>query len=124
VPSALGPLELHLFIGGPNDKVHMASYADYPAGSVTKDNQRQVIEGARNGVARSIKGKVVSEKKVTLGKSKVEGSDFFVEGEKVNLRVRIFLKGDRLYQVTAAAAGDWAKSDAATKFLDSFAIKD
>ena len=54
-----------------------------------------------------------------------------IEGEfektKAFSRTRIFLKGNRLYQVIASevgGAGDWAKSDAVTEYLDSFQIEE
>jgi hypothetical protein len=67
---------------------------------------------------------VKSKKDITLGKQKTDGREFLIEYPKGCCRLRIFLRGDRLYQVgVVSPSKDWTASDAVTQFLDSFEIR-
>jgi hypothetical protein len=125
-PSAVGQLEVNLFLVDLNDKAFIASYTDYPKGTVTDANRQAVLDGVRNGNVKGGKGKLASETKITVGKEKLEGRELLIEKADIKgfYRARILIRGDRLYQVIAIGAGDWAKTDTVTKYLDSFELEE
>ena len=123
-PTVAGTLDVHLFIVDQKDRGFIASYTDYPKGSVTDANRQMTLDNVRDGNAKGVKGKLASEKKITLGKKKLEGREVLIvlPGGSTVYRARIFLAGDRLYQVVVIGPEMFAKSKAANAYLDSFQI--
>jgi len=124
--SDIGELQVHLFIVDQKERGFIASYTDYPNGSVTDQTRQKVLDACRDGNVKGVKGKLASEKKITLGEKKHEGRELLIElpGGKATYRARIFLVGDRLYQVIAIGPDDFARSQAVTDYLDSFQVKE
>lgn len=124
-PTDLGQIDVHIFLVDLKDRAFLTSYNDYPNGTVTPDTRKTILDGVIEGNAKGSKGKVLEQKVVTTGKKeKLEGREVLIEMENIKgfYRARVYLKGDRLYQVVALGAGDWAKSDEVTKYLDSFEL--
>ena len=123
VPTDAGQLELHIFVLDQKDRAYLVTYSDYPAGTV-KDNADKVLTGVVEGNAKSLKGKVASEEKITIGKKKYPGREIRIEmdDKKGLYRARVYLVGDRLYQVVALGPDEFAKGKAVDDYLKSFAI--
>lgn len=120
-----GEVKIHLFLVDQKDRAYIVTYSDYPAGTVGA-NADKVLGGVAAGNVKSLKGKLASEEKITIGKNKHPGRDIRVEmPEKKGLyRAHIFLVGDRLYQVVALGPDEFAKSKAVDDYLKSFAIEE
>ena len=85
-----------------------------------------MLDGARDGAVKNVKAKLTRSREVTLD-GKYPGREFtatFTQPVKGQLRARIFLAGNRLYQVFVVGAdeGGAVGSAEATAFLDSFAV--
>ncbi len=124
VKTDVGELDLHSFLVDQNDRAMVVMYSDYPAGSVGAANADKVLAGCIEGNVKSLKGKLASEEKITTGKAKHVGREIRIEmpDKKGIYRARLFLVGDRLYQVVALGPDDFAKGKAVDAFLNSFAI--
>ena len=75
-------------------------------------------------MARSVQGRVSSEKKISLGNTKYPGRDIVVTmGQPKGLmHNRIYLVDGRLYQVMVLGTKAFTESREARQVLDSFAL--
>ena len=123
VMTDVGELDLHAFIVDQQDRAMVVMYSDYPPGSVG-GNTDKVLNGCIEGNVKALKGKLLTEEKITLGKAKHAGREIRIEmpDKKSIYRARIYLVGDRLYQVVVLGPDDFAKGKAVEDFLKSFAI--
>lgn len=79
------------------------------------------LENSRKAAEESLKGKLLSEKKITLGKH--PGLEFQVESAKLGVyRSRIYIADGRMYQVTVMGPKEVATSPTADEFLKSFKL--
>jgi hypothetical protein len=116
--------DVHLFQIADGDHEYAVSYTDLPPGSVEDADHQWLLDGASRGSAAAVQGQVAEAKKITLGKPPVDGLDFRIEYPKGYGRMRLFVKGDRMYQVgVLSKSKEWITSDAVTKYLDSFEIR-
>lgn len=122
VKTAAGEVEAHLFLVNQKDGTLLVSYSDYPA--VAADGVEKVLAGVVEGNVKSLKGKLASEEKITLGTKKHPGREIRVEvpDSKRLYRAKLFLVGNRLYQVVVLGSDEFAKSKPVEDFLKSFAI--
>lgn len=121
-----GEVEVHLFTVDQKDRAYIVSYTDYPPGRLDPDAEK-VLAGVIDGNAKSLKGKVVADEKITIGKKKYPGHEIKIEfgGEKKSLyRARVYLVGARLYQVVALGPDEFAKSKAVDDYLKSFVLEE
>ena len=128
VATSAGECELrgYYVLGDIKDTLYLTTYFDLPKGTITDANRQTIFDERREADVKSAKGKLITEKKITLGEKKIEGREYLIERPAVkgHDRGRIYIKGDRVYQVYAVGPGDWAKSNAVTKYLDSFEIEE
>ena len=124
VKTSLGELEVHLYIVDQKDRGFITGTTDYPKGSIKDENREKMMDGARDGNVKSMKGKLLSEKKVTLGKKKHQGRELLIEMPAIKgvYRSRLFLVGDRLYQIVALWPEEFVKSKETTAYMDSFKL--
>jgi len=94
-------------------------YNDYPD-AVAQGNPQDMLGRVKDGT-KGTSGKELADKEITLGK--VPGRDFLLDKEGQFYRARIYLDGNRLYQVIVSGAKkDEVTGATADKFLDSFEI--
>jgi hypothetical protein len=123
VPSALGELTLHNFLLETHQgkAAWIVTSTDYPAGTVKADNQDAILDGVVKGAAQGVKGKLISSSKTTLDKNPGR----VMQADVPNLGVyhsRMYLVGDRLYQIVVLGPKDLATGAEAKKYLDSFKL--
>lgn len=124
VPSALGELTLKNFVVETHKgkAAWLISCTDYPAGTVKADNQDAILDAGASGAAQGVKGKLINQTKIMLDK-KYPGRAIQVDAPNFGLYVsRIYLVGDRLYQIVVLGPKDVATSPEATKYLESFKL--
>jgi len=124
IDTALGPIDLHLFVFSPDPNiVYIASYADYPEDVIKKSDSEKMLNGARDGAVKNINGKLDREKKITIDKH--PGRDISIVADQAMARVRMYLVDARLYQVILVSTSkESVTSKDAEKFLDSFKLAD
>jgi hypothetical protein len=106
------------------DGAYLANFTDIPGAA--KDSAEMIdkrLDGARDGAAGSVGGKVVKEEKITLDK-KYPGREIQIElpGDKGLLRARYYWVEGRLYQTIVVGTKAFVGGDDTKKFLDSFAL--
>jgi len=118
-------IELRLFAVNQKDKerAFVVSYSDYPKDKIGADREKFVAERIEGNVS-NLKGKVVSNEKLTLGKGKFPGREVRVElAEKKQLyRARAYLAGERVYQVVLLGSDEFVKGKEADDYFASFAV--
>jgi hypothetical protein len=78
------------------------TYNDYPESVVAKLSQAKLLGAAKDGLVYQSKGHLAGERPFRMGK--VSGSDLEIAGgDGMHYLVRMFLVGNRLYQLTAMA---------------------
>ncbi len=111
--------------------VVMVGYADLPAGTVTSENTKAILDGGRDSSVAAVRGTLRSEKDVTLGT--YPGRELVVEAPVTDptvrgalVRARAHLVKDRLYyiQVIRERPDDpnAPEPELVQKALDSFRI--
>jgi len=120
----VGPIDLHLFIFSPDSNTaYMASYGDYPEEIIKNSNSDKMLNGSRDGIVKSINGKLDREKKITIDKH--PGRDITIVTDKAAVHERLYLVNCRLYQlVVASTSKEFVAGKDAEKFLDSYKLTD
>ena len=123
--SAAGKLSFTRFTYEDGDTGLLVIYCDYPPKLRKEKGAEKILDDARDGCVEKAKGKLTDEKKRTIGKDKEPGRELLIqlpdEG-KPYFRSRMYLVGDRLYQVIVVGPEKYATGKDADAFLDSFKL--
>lgn len=115
----VGTLEAKMFMLEMPSAFYAMAYVDYPKDAVAKGAPDELLNGARDGAVGNVKGKLVSETKITMNGA--PGRELRIEAPgDLNLTARIYLVNQRLYQVLVVAPKAKEGEAEAKKFLDSF----
>lgn len=96
-------------------------FSDYPPEVFKTGTDDKRLDNARDGAVLSAKGKLKSEKKITLGNA--PGRELLIESEsRGSVRTRLYAVKNRLYQAMVVGPRKLVDSKEAAKFLDSFQI--
>ncbi len=121
VPTAAGPITMNTYMFQAGACVQGAIYADYPPAVLQKASKSAMLDGARDGAVRNVNGTLVNEREIAYLKH--PGRELRIDiGNRLWLLGRIFLVGNRLYQVTVIGPKDQFPEEEAKKFLQSFAL--
>jgi hypothetical protein len=112
----------HIFVLDRKPTAYLVAYLiDSKLSKAGADDIARTLEKARKSVEVGFKGKLLSEKKITLDKH--PGIEFQLEAPAAGIyRSRAFVANDRLYQVTVLGPKDVVTSAEADKILDSFKL--
>jgi hypothetical protein len=119
--------DLHVFSAeqksGGGAVAYVVTYLDYPKGTIDADKDKFLAGVVERNVG-ILKGKVAAEEKVALGKAKHPGRDVRVDlpDKKQLYRARVFLVGDRVYQVVVLGPEEIIKGKEIDEFLASFKV--
>jgi hypothetical protein len=81
------------------------------------------LENGRKAAEKSLNGKLLNQKKVSLGK--YQGLEFLIESAKQGVyRSRVYIVDGRMYQVTILGPKDVATSKTADEYLESFKLRE
>ncbi|MBA3453314.1 MAG: hypothetical protein H0T42_09510 [Deltaproteobacteria bacterium] len=119
--TAAGPIKLWQasVIGG--TKAYFVSYSDLPK-STWKGDPKTMLEGARDGAAKRVQGKVVTDRELKLA-DRYPGREFKVlVGDKLELTQRVYLVKHRLYQVNMGCMVKGCTEAEVQEYLDSFKL--
>jgi hypothetical protein len=116
-------LDLHVVSVEQKDRAFVVTYLDYPKGTVGDDKDKFLAGVVERNVGL-LKGKVSAEEKITLGKDKHPGRDVKVDmpDKKQLYRARVFLVGDRVYQIVALGPEEFVKGKEVDAYFDSFKV--
>lgn len=121
VKTATGQLDVHMLVAeGRDEALYAVSYSDFPEAEVKRNTVAKRLDNARDGAVSSARGKLRSEKSITLDNH--PGREIVVEKDgAVVAKMRIYVINNRLYQVMALCNGAGSSKDAGI-FMDSFRL--
>lgn len=105
-----------------NGASFVVSYADYPAGSLSRKSPDQAFQDIVDGTVGNVQGTLRSADPISLGATAGRVVLIDVPAQNVAVNERIFLVGDRLYQVMYGGPKGTESAKDATAFLDSFKL--
>lgn len=111
----------HVFIASPYPLVCMVAYTDFPKQTLVANDVDGFFDSIRDQFIKEVSGKLASESSVSLdGHPGREIKAHMFSGE---LRLRVFLVGDRMYLVSLMKMDKAFESDeAAKRFFGSFKL--
>jgi hypothetical protein len=121
-PTAIGAITAHCFTMEFSDGSFAVAYSDFPSELVQRADVNKMLDGARDGAVANVKGRLVEQSKTSLRNA--PGREFLIQiNDSAYCRTRIYLAGNRLYQIQVLGNKDQVRSGAADKFLGSFDFK-
>jgi hypothetical protein len=120
-----GKIMLHLFAAQEGFTGYFVSYCDYPPDFIKKKEPEKMLEDARDGAVSNDQGKLVSDTKISLAGH--PGREVVIDargphGPKGLIRGRLFMVGNRLYQIMVVAPQGRGDDQATKGFLQSFKL--
>ena len=115
---------MHMFLAEQGQESWAVVYADYPEEVVQASDPDAMLDGAVAGAASNVGGEVVSKAEIALdGSPGRECTISLVQnGQDMVLRARIFLVGNRLYQIMVIVPKGEENSQEIDSFLQSFQL--
>jgi len=101
-------------------KAYFVSYSDMPE-STWKGDPKKMLEGARDGAAQRVKGKIVADRTLKLA-GKYPGREFKVVVGTMELTQRVYLVNHRLYQVNMGCLTGKCTSKEIQEYLNSLKL--
>lgn len=125
VQTPVGSIAVHIIMYESRSAAYGVTYSDFPASHIESSSVDEILDGACQGAARNIGGTIISQKPISIGNHpgqevKVAAS---TSGKKVEVRNRIYLVGNRLYQVVVTSTPGDTEDSTANKFVNSFKLK-
>ncbi|MFI5149500.1 MAG: hypothetical protein ACHQRM_07170 [Bacteroidia bacterium] len=121
VQTEIGVLEFHMFMLEKSvTETYLAAYSDYPSEFVKESNRDSLLNAGKKGVLLKLNGKITEEKKM-----KIEGNDgllFKAVAGQVNLTYKMFIVGNRLYQIGILYDGSPVSEESIKEFFDTFEL--
>ncbi|WP_439622198.1 hypothetical protein [Gemmata sp.] len=109
------------------DVAYMVIHSDLPAETVKASKAEDILESGEKGLVDNFKAKVTKSQPTTFGADKYPGrnvtAEVKVDATTLQLRLRIVLANNRVYQVLAVGSPDAVGGAAADKFFESFEIR-
>lgn len=124
VNTVAGPIEAYFFVVDRQKQdrfVYTVAYSDYPDAVVEKRDPGAILDGARDGAVKNVRGRLLSELSLSLGGHPGREINIAVEGTHT-IRARLYLVNNRLYQVSVLAPSEKLGSKNVGQFLDSFTL--
>ncbi len=102
--------------------VYSVSYVDYPFGVFQEKSISRILDDARDGAVRNVRGRLLSESSASI--KEYPGREVMVESATGGaiVKARFFLVNHRLYQLSVTASKERSSSNNFRRFLDSFKL--
>ena len=119
-------IDLHIFSGQLGDTGYFVSYWDYPPGLIQPDKLERMLDASRDGSVAKVSGRLIREGKLTLmgnpGREMVIETGSQTGPEARRLQGRLFIAGDRMYQIMVVAPKDEKSRPETEAFLQSLKL--
>jgi hypothetical protein len=120
-----GATTMYLFSLDGGAVAHLVTYSDHPAKVVKDLGTDKCLDNVRDGNVKGIKGKLVDERKITIGKNRYPGRELIITfGDSKAYRARIYFVDNRLYQIIYTGTEEGAKEKAVDAYLESFQLNE
>ncbi|MBD0370560.1 MAG: hypothetical protein ICV60_06990 [Pyrinomonadaceae bacterium] len=111
----VGKVVMRFFTSGTEKGIFIVAYADYKMGEA-----KQELDANRDSFLKGMKATLVSESDIKLQEN--PGREIRAERERLSIKSRIFLVGNRYYQVVAITPATLPGNLEADRFLTSFQL--
>jgi hypothetical protein len=99
--------------------LYMVSYTDLPT-APEPQHHAKLFTGVRDGIKGN--GKQVEDKEMAFGPNKLPGREFVVDKGKQQIKLRVILHENRLYQIAVIGTANFIGGKDAHQFLESFEL--
>ena len=123
IPTKVGNIELVTYTSSDSKSgtAFIVGYSDYPAELVKLSNPQKLLESAKNGQVSKTKGKLVSEKQISI--QGYPGIEVQIASEMgVTLYGRLYMIENRLYQILSAVPSSQKLDNEIAQYLESFQL--
>ena len=119
-----GKIDVNLYKFRDDDRsvTYMVTASQYPA-KTDLSSVDAVLDSERDAFIRDSRGKLIEEKKLTIGDYPGRECDVDLLDGKVKIMVRIYLVKNRLYIISAVGLPDSIASAETKKFMRAFEVK-
>lgn len=123
VPTDIGDIEMTSYMYEKSaDEVYMVAISEYPAEHIKSSSPSALLEGAQDGASRSLKIENWDKnKEIKLGKN--IGKEFSGNNGNFFVNYKIYLVGNKLYQVAILKVNEYTNKKTAKNFFSSFKLK-
>ena len=119
VPTEVGNIEMKSFTYEKSaTEAYMVALSDYPSELVLASSPDSLLQGAKVGALNSQGATLESEEKITLDGN--PGYFFKAKKDSYHMCYKIFLKGNRLFQILMLRDGSYPSQEDITKYFESF----
>ncbi len=123
IDTAAGELEFIMYRAGSKEIGFVVGYVDYPKEMFENTNINKMLDGARDGAVKSVKGTLEDDKAFDFHGNL--GREFKIKvSKKAITRARVIIIGNRLYQVMTVSESKKVLDEKSPKFFDSFKVTD
>jgi hypothetical protein len=121
VPTAAGDIEMHMFVYEKSaTEAYQVIYSDYPSEIIKATNIDTLLKNSKNGCVNELKAKITEEKKIDMNGN--PGVWFRANSDQFYVTYKLFLVGNRLYQIGMLRDGSHVTDDAVKGFMDTFEL--
>jgi hypothetical protein len=120
----VGIVKLYIFAAEKDDSYYAVSYSDFPEYVIKYSDVGTVLDDARDGMVANVQGKPISSRRIKLQGYYGRDVKFQVteEGQVGTAYARIYLVGNRLYQILVIGPQEQFPESEALRFLNSFQL--
>lgn len=126
VETPVGPINIHTFTTEDENSAYVVAYSDYPVEIVQQSDPQMLLDSSRDGALTNLNGTIVSEEPIDLngnpGRSLIIGATN-PGGDKAVINSRMYLVGNRLYQLLVVTPEGQASDRGVNTFLESFTLQ-
>ncbi len=123
VATPAGMITMHIFIFESSNTAFTVMYNDYPDVVVQGSDKNAILTGARDGAVGNVGGTVSDESQITVNGHPGRQFTVSVPSKKLEIKSKIMLVDNRLYQVMVAGRPGQATSADTSRFLNSFVLQ-
>jgi hypothetical protein len=121
IRSPSGPLQVNVYTFQRPSTIYSVTCVEYPEGAIQPDSAEQIVRQAKDGMSKSLEGKVVAERELSLSGN--PGREFQCNMKNgMFARVRIYLVKNRMYEVVVATLPENRAGGDLVRFLNSFRL--
>jgi hypothetical protein len=121
VNTLAGKIDFVMYRAGSKKSGFVVGYCDYPQEVIKDSNPKKMLDGAMDGAAGNVRGKIVKE--MELDFHGYPGREIEIKlPRNTTIRARLILINNRLYQMMVISPSADILEEKGTKFLDSFSV--
>jgi hypothetical protein len=121
IPSPQGQLHVDVYTFQRPSTIYSITAIEYPEGAIQPDSVEETIKRTRDGMAKSLEGKITTERELTL--SGQLGREFQCSMKNgMFARVRIYVVKNRMYEIVTATLPENRQGGDLVRYLNSFRL--